>query len=65
MNNKKECVINRCYESKNGEFVMSVKFKFDELGFGEKELLREMWREGTPVELPLPSVFQDPNQSSL
>lgn len=59
----KEAIINRMYTTKNGELVVSLKFKFDEVSDGEEKLLREFWREGEPVDVtidPFQPEYLDP-----
>lgn len=49
----KECIVNRCYDTKSGEFCVQLKFKFDELTIEQKEALRFAWREGEPQEVSI------------
>lgn len=49
----KEAIINRVYSTKNGELVVSLKFKFDEVLPSEEKGLREFWREGEPVDVTI------------
>jgi hypothetical protein len=49
----KEAIINRVYSTKNGELVVSLKFKFDEVLPAEEKTLREAWREGEPVDVTI------------
>jgi hypothetical protein len=49
----KEAIINRVYSTKNGETVISLKFKFDEILPSEEKALREAWREGTPLDVSI------------
>lgn len=49
----KEAIINRMYATKNGELVVSLKFKYEEVSDGEEKLLRETWREGEPVDVTI------------
>lgn len=64
--NNKECVITRCYESKSGEFILSLKFKIDELTLLEKETLKAAWRDSDPQEAsvkPFQEVVFNPDQT--
>jgi len=61
----KECIVNRLYKTKNGEVCLGFKFKVGEITREEEETLWALWNQGTPLSLPMPSLFQDPNQSSL
>ncbi len=64
MYQNKETQISRIYETKNGEVVISFRFKFGELQMEEKENLKTLWREGTPLSLAV-SGYQNPDQTSL
>jgi hypothetical protein len=52
-----ECLVNKIYETKNGEFCVGFKFKFDDICQGDKEGLRAAWREGIPMLINL-ELFQ-------
>jgi hypothetical protein len=59
----KEAIINRMYTTKNGELVVSLKFKFDEVSDSEEKVLRKAWREGEPVDVtidPFQPEYLDP-----
>lgn len=63
--NNKECIINRFYKSKSGEICIGFKFKFGEISQEQEATLWALWNQGTPLSLPLPEIYQDPNQASL
>lgn len=48
---KNEAVITRVYETTNREMVLSFKIKFGDLTLEQKEKLRELCMDKTPVAL--------------
>lgn len=59
---KKECILNKVYTSKHGELCLGIKFKFGDVNLAERDGMETFWREGTPLEIELPAVYQpDPS----
>lgn len=61
---QKETKITRCYNTKNGEFIVSFKFPLGELSPTEQEDLRVLWREDVSLSLAI-ERFQNPDQTTL
>ena len=59
---EKESIISRCYTTKNGETIVSFKFKFGDLTMQERADLEALWRDGTPLAIKI-AQFQ-PNENT-
>ncbi len=61
----KECIINRLYKTKNGEVCLGIKYKLGEITQEQEATLWALWNQGTPLELPMPEIYQNPDQTTL